>query len=56
MARFFTLKLLEVYVVHVNLRSGGVNREKKRKGIKGSKIRDFIFYLSHRKTVLSRGT
>jgi hypothetical protein len=30
-------------------------KEKKRKGVKGSKIEDFILYLSHRKAVLSRG-
>jgi hypothetical protein len=26
------------------------------KGVKGSKIKDFIFYLNHRKVVLLRGT
>jgi hypothetical protein len=30
-------------------------KEKKRKGVKGSKIKDFILYLSHRKAVLSTG-
>jgi hypothetical protein len=30
--------------------------EKKKNGVKGSKVEDFIFYLSHRKAVLSRGT
>jgi hypothetical protein len=30
-------------------------REKKRKWVKGSKIEDFIFYLSHSKVVPSRG-
>jgi hypothetical protein len=37
------------------VKSSTTNQKGKRKE-KGSKIEDFIFYLSHRKTLLSRGT